>query len=557
MLVADKIKESISSALLSAQTGGSLPNAGKIDVKVEKPRNPEHGDFSTNLPLLLARIMEIAPLKIGSEIRERLSTGEIFSKIDLVKPGFINFTLSDEWLQKSVDRIIMAGNDYGNIENLQPLNVQVEFVSVNPTGPLHVGHARGAVIGSALANILSAAGHKVHKEYYVNDAGNQMRLFNETLYFRYLQASGKDCELPEDMYPGEYILNLAKSIYDSHGERPLEMEKDEAINYLAPLALETTLNSIKNTLKTLGVTYDEWFSEKSLLSTGYFDKILNLLKQNNLVDTRDGAVWFLGTKLGADEDTVLIRSGTGGITYFGTDIAYHHNKLFKRKFDLIIDIWGADHHGHVARMKNALKAFGCDEEKLVVILNQIVTFKENGKSLKFSKRKGVMMEIDELVQEVGPDACRFIFLSRSSEAQMDFDLTMAKKQSSENPVFTIQYAHARLCAIQRLAETKKLHFVGADVKLLTDPVEIVLIRKLTELPAIISFSANRFEPHHVAHYSLELARLLNRFYEECQVVSTDVELEPITCARLKLVEAARITFAKALYLMGMNAPEKM
>ncbi|MDP7612869.1 MAG: arginine--tRNA ligase, partial [Dehalococcoidia bacterium] len=232
MLVADKIKESISSALLSAQTGGSLPNAGKIDVKVEKPRNPEHGDFSTNLPLLLARIMQIAPLKIGSEIRERLSTGEIFSKIDLVKPGFINFTLSDEWLQKSVDRIIMAGNDYGNVENLQPLNVQVEFVSVNPTGPLHVGHARGAVIGSALANILSAAGHKVHKEYYVNDAGNQMRLFNETLYFRYLQASGKNCELPEDMYPGEYILDLAKSIYDSHGERILEMEKDEAINYL-------------------------------------------------------------------------------------------------------------------------------------------------------------------------------------------------------------------------------------------------------------------------------------------------------------------------------------
>ena len=250
----------------------------------------------------------------------------------------------------------MAGNDYGNIENLQPLNVQVEFVSVNPTGPLHVGHARGAVIGSALANILSAAGHKVHKEYYVNDAGNQMRLFNETLYFRYLQASGKDCELPEDMYPGEYILDLAKSIYDSHGERLLEMEKDEAINYLAPIALETTLNSIKNTLITLGVTYDEWFSEKSLLSTGYFDKILTLLKENNLVDTRDGAVWFLGTKLGADEDTVLIRSGTGGVTYFGTDIAYHHNKLIKRKFDLIIDIWGADHHGHVSRMKNALKA---------------------------------------------------------------------------------------------------------------------------------------------------------------------------------------------------------
>ena len=556
MIITEDIKKFITIALRDSQLSGELPRVNFVDIRVEKPRNIEHGDFSTNIPLILARVMNMSPMEIAEKIHKKLDNGIFFSKIEVVNPGFINFTLSNEWLQSSVEEIINSGGKYGDIENLSPKNIQIEFVSVNPTGPLHVGHARGAVLGSTLANILEANGHNVHREYYVNDAGNQMRLFFESLYFRYIQEAGVEIDEPDELYAGGYLISLAKTLYNRFSNIPLGMSKDDAIDYLSPFVLEFILSDIKKTLSKLGVKYDEWFSEKTLLETGYFDSVIKLLDDHQLITQKDGAIWFLGTKLGAGEDTVLVRSGDGGPTYFGTDISYHHQKFVKRKFDQVIDIWGADHHAHISRMKYAIEGLGIDTNRLKIILNQIVHFKSGEETLKFSKRKGVISTIDDLISEVGVDSCRYIFLSRSSESQMDFDLSLAKKQSSENPVFYIQYAHARLCAIQRSAISKGLRANG-DVSLLNHKSEINLIRKIIELPSVVAYSGEQLEPHHIAYYAFDLARLLQKFYEECRVISVEKGSSELTASRLKLVEASRITFAKTLLIMGMNAPENM
>jgi arginyl-tRNA synthetase len=557
MQITDTLASLVSEALESAQTSGSLPAAGDVEIKIERPKLAEHGDFSTSLPLALARSMRMAPLQIAEAISTAISENDIVGNVTFAAPGFVNFTLSSTWLQSQVGVVREAGERYGSVETGAGKTVQVEFVSVNPTGPLHVGHARGAVIGSSLANVLEAAGYEVQREYYVNDAGNQMRVFYDTLYARYMQAAGHDVPLPDPAYPGEYMEVLAADILKELGDGAVSKPKAEAIEEIAPESLKRTLADIRQVLEKLGVTYDQWFPESELLESGRFDDVLNFLEDADLLVERDGAKWFAATKLGLEEDIVVIRSGEGGPTYFGTDIAYHHEKFFERKFDRVVNVWGADHHGHVARMHALLQAFGLEPDRLTIILNQIVNFSNEGESLKFSKRNNVMVTVEELIDEVGADATRFTFLSRSPESHMEFDLGLAKTQSSENPVYYVQYAHARLASILRTAAERKIKFESADLSLLTHERELELIRKIIELPAVVERSAERMEPHHLPHYAMDLARSLQRFYEACRVVSSDEAELDISRARLHLVEAAKVALSRTLGLMGMNSPERM
>lgn len=569
MRTSEIVARLVKDAVAAAQSSGALPAAGDVEVVIEKPQDPSHGDFSTSLPLKLARAMRMAPLEIARRVAAALPADPLIGKVAVAPPGFVNFTVADNWLRERVNVIRAAGDRYGDVDTGNRGRVQVEFVSVNPTGPLHVGHARGAVIGSTLANVLAAAGFDVQREYYVNDGGNQMKVFYDTLYVRFLQAAGQDVPLPEPSYPGEYLKDLGAELFASHGARLAGAPKDQVIGALAPIALERTLAVIKQDLEDLGVRYDNWFSEQSLLDNGQFDEALDLLSKRGYIGEREGAKWFLSTLLGEEKDNVVIRSGEGGPTYLGTDIAYHYNKFFKRGFKRVINVWGADHHGHVSRMKALVKALGADPENLTIILNQLVSFKQGGESTRFSKRKGVVVTVRELLDDVGPDACRYTFLSRSPDSQMEFDVDLAKKQSSDNPVFYVQYAHARLCSVLKSAAERRISYEDGDVSLLTHPREMELVRTLTDLPDVVHRAATRLEPHHLPHYAYELARALQRFYEDCRVMSGDAahaaetglqvtQVDPaVTKARLKLVDASRVVLARTLGLMGMTAPARM
>ena len=557
MQITDTLSTLVSEALESAQASGILPAAGDVEIKIERPKLAEHGDFSTSLPLALARSMRMAPIQIAEAIANAVAEHGMVGEVTHAAPGFVNFTLSTTWLQSQIQVVRDAGAEFGSVESGAGKSVQVEFVSVNPTGPLHIGHARGAVIGSSLANVLDAAGYEVQREYYVNDAGNQMRVFYDTLYSRYMQAAGHDIPLPDPGYPGEYLEELAADLLRDLGDAAVSKDKDDAIADLAPESLKRTLDDIRRVLELLGVTYDQWFPESQLLSSGRFDDVLKYLEDADLLVEREGAKWFAATKLGLEEDTVVIRSGDGGPTYFGTDIAYHHEKFFNRKFDRVINVWGADHHGHVARMHALLKAFGLDPDRLTIILNQIVNFKNEGASLKFSKRNNVMVTVEELIEEVGSDATRFTFLSRSPESHMEFDLGLAKTQSSENPVYYVQYAHARMASILRTAVERKIDFESADLSLLTHARELDLIRKIIELPAVVERAAERLEPHHLPHYAMDLAKALQGFYEDCRVISSEDDELEISRARLQLVQSAKLALSRTLSLMGMTSPESM
>ncbi len=557
MQITQILAKLVAEALESAQTTGVLPASGEVDIKIERPKLAGHGDFSTSLPLMLARTMRIPPIQIAAAIVDAMPQGEMIGSVTSADPGFVNFKLSTHWLQSQVKIVRGLGEKFGTVDSGLGKSVQVEFVSVNPTGPLHVGHARGAVIGSSLANVLEAAGYEVQREYYVNDAGTQMRVFYDTLYSRVMQASGRDVPLPDPAYPGDYLKTLAVDLLNDLGEELGSKEKSEVITKLAPESLSRTIDGIRHTLERLGVFYDQWFHESRLLSSGRFDQVMDFLKDSNLIVDRDGAQWFAATKLGLDEDIVVIRSGDADPTYFATDIAYHHEKFMERKFDRVINVWGADHHGHIARMHAVLTAFGLDPDRLTIILNQIVNFKNEGESLKFSKRNNVMVTVEELLDEVGSDACRFTFLSRSPDSHMEFDLGLAKRQSSENPVYYVQYAHARMASILRTAEEKGIDFNSADLDLLVHAQELELIRKIIELPTVVERSAERMEPHHLPYFAMELARSLQRFYEHCRVVSSEKKDIEISRARLQLVDAARIALRQTLSLMGMSSPERM
>ena len=396
----------------------------------------------------------------------------------------MNFNFNEDWLRSQVDIVIESGASYGDSATPKGVTVQVEFVSVNPTGPVHVGHARGAVLGSALANVLAAAGYDVQREYYVNDAGRQMELFYETAYVRYLQASDRDAQVPEEGYQGEYMVDLGQQIRRDHGDDFLDIARDDAVAAIGEVGLEAMVASIRESLQRIGVSYDNWFREQDLYTEGDFERVMDLIGQRGYRTSADGAEWFAATKLGEEKDAVLIRSN-GDPTYFASDVAYHYDKFIEREFDQVINIWGADHQGHVTRMKAAVSAMDVDPERLTLMIYQMVTFKQGEELVRLSKRSGDIITVDDLVEQVGADACRFFFLSRAAETQMEFDLELATRQSSDNPVYYVQYAHARIAGIIANAQDRGIDLEGGDLSLLTDEAELDLIRKIVQLPELV------------------------------------------------------------------------
>ncbi len=551
--VKQRLAELLAQAVSDAQQSGKLPSVVLPEVVIERPQNPEHGDYASSLPLKLARATGVNPLAIASDIVGLMVPGSEIAHVAVAPPGFINFTLKNDWLTEQVDSILLAEDSYGNTDSGKGSRVQLEFVSVNPTGPLHVGHGRGAIMGSTLANVLAAAGCNVEKEYYINDAGSQIDAFYRSLYARYQQCLSIEAEMPSDGYLGSYMIDLAKEIIAEEGDRFLNLPEGEAVSQLGQLGLERIIQQIKGDLERLGVSFDVWFSERSLHDNGQYQRALSLLRQGGYITEKEGATWFVSTALGEDKDNVVVR-GDGSPTYFASDIAYHYNKFLERKFDRVIDIWGADHQGHVSRMKAVVGALGIAPERLGVIISQMVTLRRGDEMVRISKRSGDIITLREVMDEVGTDACRFFFLSRSADSQMDFDLELAKKQSADNPVYYVQYAHARISSILRLAQEKGIDYGEGDVSLLTAEPELTLIRQMLRLPEIVEIVVHTLEPHHLTYYAQDLATVFHSFYKQCRVVSQD---EVLTKARLKLVEAAKIVLAKSLHLMGMTAPEKM
>jgi arginyl-tRNA synthetase len=523
------------------------------EAAIERPSRPEHGDYATSLPLRLARSARSSPIALAEIICRRLPANEAIGEVEVAAPGFVNIRLADSWLASQVDQILAAGPEYASSRVGGGRKVQIEFVSANPTGPLHVGNGRWASIGDSLARVLSAAGYRVEKEYLVNDELTQVGIFARTVLARYQQLFGRDAQIPEDGYPGEYVLELAQSIRDEVGERFLEATEPPA--ELRRLAVEKMIERIRDDLAAMGVVYESWFFESSLYADGgTYAEAMERLRAQGAVVEKEGAVWLASSALGEDKDNVLIRS-TGVPTYFASDIAYHYDKFFRRGFDMVIDIWGADHQGHVSRVKTAVAALGVEEGRLEIIIGQLVSLKRGGESVRFSKRAGEIIALREVVDEVGRDACRFFFLQRSADAQMEFDVDLAKSQSNENPVYYVQYAHARIAGILAQAAERGMDYGDGDVDLLRHPAELALIRKMLLLPELVEAIAESHETQQLPHYALELATAFHDFYEKCRVLNDD---DPTTTkARLRLIAAAKLVLARSLDLMGMSTPEHM
>ena len=552
MIFKKRLAEMLEQAFAMAGEKGLVGNSSLPEITIERPARPEHGDYASSLPLKLARLTGMKPMDVAAAIVDHMSPDSDLEKVAAAPPGFINFTLSKKWLNRQVDAICRAGEAYGNIQ-LEDKSIQIEFVSGNPTGPLHVGHGRGAVLGSTLANVLKAAGYRVSTEYYINDAGSQLEAFHRSLYARYLQALGKEVEVPANGYHGSYLVDLARELVKQYGDKYAGLPEERAVAEIGQIGIEREMQQIRQDLETLGVTFNEWFSEQSLFKSGQYDDTMRMLRDGGYIADRENATWFTSSTLGEDKDNVLVRSD-GTPTYFASDIAYHYDKFAVRKFDNVIDIWGADHQGHVQRMKVVLGALGIDPERLEIIICQLVTLRRGKEAVKISKRSGDIITLRELLEEVGADACRFVFLSRSADSQMDFDLELAIKQSADNPVYYVQYAHARISSILRNAAEKGIDFANSDTSLLVEEPELTLIRSMAKMPEIIETVALSHQPHHLTFYAQDLATVFHSFYKQCRVISEDADL---TAARLKLVLAARIVLARTLHLMGMTAPDKM
>jgi arginyl-tRNA synthetase len=555
-LIKDELLQLIQKAIKKAQRKGDLPKFEVPPVPVEHPKQADWGDYATPICMQLAPLARMAPVQIAETVVRRLAKADYLGKVEVAHPGFINFTLADAWLAQQVEAILAAGETYGNLDLGQGKKVQVEYVSANPTGPLTVGSGRNAVLGDSLANVLAAAGYKVQREYYVNDAGTQMRLFNETLYARYAQALGQDEPVPEKGYQGSYMVELGQQIAQEHGDEFLQMDREEAIEALGEIGLKKMLAGIRSDLELMGIHYDNWFSERSLYTDGYFAKIMTILRQGDHLAEREGAVWFKAEELGGGKDEVVVRS-TGEPGYFASDIAYHYHKFVERGFDWVIDVWGADHQGHVPRMKAMMHALGLAPGRLTLIIYQLVTLKRGGEIVRLSKRTGDIITMREVLEEVGPDAVRFFLLARAADSQMDFDLDLAKEESAENPVYYVQYSHARIASILRYAQEQGVTWQGGNVSLLTHPLELALIRQMLLLPEIVEQAALNLAPHHLTYYAQDLASAFHSFYRDCRVVSSEPADAELTKARLKLAKAAELTIARALGLMGVSAPERM
>lgn len=536
--------------------GGELVTTTLPPLFLSVPKEAEHGDLATNLALVLAR-GEGKPPRVVAEtiVRNIRDTRGILADVSIAGPGFINFRFAPSYWWKFLADCERAGDEFGRSEIGKGSRIQIEFVSANPTGPLHVGHARGAVTGDAIARLLAATGHDVHREYYVNDAGNQMEMLGHSTYARYMELCGRTIPFPEEGYHGDYIRDVAAAIRAAEGDRWVDVEAAAARAHMRDRAGAMLLEAIREDLATLAIDFDAYVSERKLRDDGAVDATLATLEERGVVYDADGARWFRSTDFGDDKDRPLVKSG-GEFTYFGADVAYHRDKLM-RGFDRIIDVWGADHHGHILRMKAALTALGLDAAKLEVLLVQVVSLTRAGVPVRMGKRSGSFVTLREVVEEVGADATRFFLLMRKSDAQLDFDLDLAKQRTAENPVFYVQYGHARVASIFKQAAAAGLDrttAAGADASRLTEPDELALIRLLAQFPETIEQAALEREPHRLVFYLMQLAGDFHRYYNRNRILGDDRELAQ---ARLLLAANVQKVIRVGLQSLGMSAPDTM
>ena len=548
----DKIISAVKLAAQAAVDDGALTLTGQLpDVSLEVPPKKDFGDFATNFAMQSAKIFRTSPRKIADELKARINC-DIIERIEIAGAGFMNFYLKPDTIYRQLKEIYDAGEDFGNLPCKNNVTIQVEYVSANPTGLLHVGHGRGAAAGSAIVNILRAAGQIVESEFYINDAGNQMDKLADSVNARYLELLGREVEFPEDGYRGADIVDTTKRIIASIGDKYLDSPDDERRRILGDLAYEDKLIELKRDLKNFRVNFDVWFSERTL-HPDKIDAAIAELKAKGHIYEKDGALWLASMKFGDDKDRVVVREN-GEPTYLAADIAYHKNK-FDRGFGQLINIWGADHHGYVARVKAAMRMLGYDADKLKIIFLQMVSLFRGGDAVKMSKRAGTAIPLRELMDEVGTDAARYFFLMRSTDSQLDFDLELAKSQSAENPVYYVQYAHARICSIFRQAKEVGLTFVDEPkFSLMNSTAELDLINKIFEYPEEVDKAAEEFAPQRIARYVYDLASTFSAFYRDCRILGVETDLAQ---ARLALLTVTRHTIAHALNLLGVSAPEKM
>ncbi|MFC4601118.1 arginine--tRNA ligase [Cohnella hongkongensis] len=548
------VKEALADAALAAGLVAAKDELPAIVLEV--PKDKAHGDLATNLAMQLTKIAKKNPRQIAEAIIGNLEAGRAhIQSAEIAGPGFINFRLEKSFLYPVIGEARVQGEKYGHVDAGRGRKIQVEFVSANPTGSLHLGHARGAAVGDALCNVLAAAGFEVTREYYINDAGNQVNNLAKSLEARYRQALGQNADMPEDGYYGEDIVGFAKELADEEGDRLLALPDEERFAFFRRYGLDKELAKIKRDLARFGVRFDEWYSETSLYESGKVVEVLEALRAKGHVYEQDGAVWLASTTFGDDKDRVLVKND-GSYTYLTPDAAYHMDK-YKRGYDQLINIWGADHHGYIPRMKAAMAAMGNDPDKLTVLIAQMVSLFQNGEKVKMSKRTGKAITMEDLMDEVGVDAIRYFFTMRSMDSHLDFDMDLAVSKSNENPVFYVQYAHARICSIFRQAQEQGIAlrpWQEADLTRLAAEQELDLLRKVGELSETIAEAARIYAPHAIIRYVYELASQFHSYYKAERVITDDAQQSQ---ARLQLLDAIRIAIANALALVGVSAPDKM
>ncbi|MFI2859181.1 arginine--tRNA ligase [Paenibacillus sp. JSM ZJ436] len=553
----DHIHQLVAEAVADAAVTAGLVTREELPaITLEVPKDKSHGDLATNAAMQLTRIAKKNPRQIAEDIVAHLETGKAsIEKAEIAGPGFINFTLNKSYLYPVIGLVQEQGENYGRVSRGDSRRIQMEFVSANPTGSLHLGHARGAAVGDALCNVLDFAGHEVTREYYINDAGNQVMNLCKSIEARYLQELGQPAEMPEDGYHGEDIKGFAKELVAEKGDSLLSLTPGERTAFFRTYGLQKELGKIKRDLARFRVNFDEWFSETSLYENGLVIKALEALDQKGQSYEQEGATWLRTTDYGDDKDRVLVKND-GSYTYLTPDIAYHLNK-YERGYDEMINIWGADHHGYVPRMKAAMEALGNDPAKLTVLIAQMVSLFQNGEKVKMSKRTGKAVTMEDLMDEVGVDAIRYFFTMRSMDSHLDFDMDLAVSTSNENPVFYVQYAHARICSVFRQAEEQAIALLPlseVNLSLLTTEHEYDLLRKIGELPQEVAAAADHYAPHRLIRYVYELSSLFHSYYKAERVIT---EEQDQTQARFALLSAVRITIANVLRLMGVSAPERM
>lgn len=557
--IRQQIKDAVINSINKSVETGELPSLEITDITIEIPREKGHGDFSTNVAMQITKTAKKAPRQIADTIIKNITTdGTYINKVECAGPGFINFTLDNRYLYETINIIEQEKENYGRINIGNGKKVMVEFVSANPTGPLHMGNARGGALGDCIASVLDAAGYNVTREFLINDAGNQIEKFGISLEARYIQLiKGEDAiEFPEDGYHGEDITEHMRDFIAIHGDKYINTDSEERKKVFVDFALPRNISRIKEGLESYGIHFDVWFSEQTLHKSGEVAETIQLLRDRDCTVEKEGALWLKGSVIGSEKDEVLVRNN-GIPTYFAADIAYHRNKFEKRGFEWVINLWGADHHGHVARMKAAMAALGIDPDRLDVVLFQLVRLYRNGEIARMSKRTGKSISLMDLVEEVGRDGVRFFFNTKASGSHLDFDLDLAVKESNENPVFYVQYAHARICSMFKLLESEGIKIPSASeikAELLDKPEELELIRKLSEYPDEVRISAETLEPSRLTRYVHEVASTFHSFYNACRVRGEEEELMK---ARLVLVNCTRTVIKNVLDLLSINAPERM